>query len=91
MLYALAAAVGWGAVCGLLHAPFWAVVMGGVAAAGLAVRLEWDALGGRSPNRRPNFWLLLAAAYVFLGMMGVGVVSLGYFLGEWLLFQLHRL
>ncbi|HXQ14801.1 MAG TPA: hypothetical protein VN814_09285 [Caulobacteraceae bacterium] len=91
MLYALAVALLWGALCGLVHAPFWAVVMGGVAAAALAIRLEWDALGGRSSNRRPNFWLLLAAAYVFLGMMGVGVVSLGYYLGEWLLFQLHRL
>ena len=89
MLYALAAAVIWGAVCGLMHAPFWAVVMGGIAVAGLAIRLEWNALGTQS--QRPNFWLLLAAAYVFLGMMGVGIVSLGYYLGEWLLFQLHRL
>jgi hypothetical protein len=90
MLYALAAAVAWGVVCGLAHAPFWAVAIGGLAAAALAVWLEWNALGG-GPNRRPNFMLLLAAAYVFLAMLGVGTVSLGYFLGEWLLFQLHRL
>ena len=91
MLLALSAAVLWGALCGLSHAPFWIVVIGGLAAAGLAIWLEWRALNGGGPNRRPNFFLLLAAAYVFLAMMGVGIVSLGYFLGEWLLFQLHRL
>jgi hypothetical protein len=90
MLYAVAAAVGWGVICGLLHAAFWAVAIGGLAASGWAIRLEWDALGGNSPNRRPNFWLLLAAAYLFLGMMAIGIVSLGYFAGEWLVFQLHR-
>jgi hypothetical protein len=90
MLYALAAAVGWGVLCGVFHAPFWAVALGGSSAAALALWLEWDALGGRQPNRRPNFLLLLAAAYVFLAIMGVGVVSLGYFLGEWLLHKLGR-
>jgi hypothetical protein len=90
MLYALAAAVAWGVVCGLLHAPFWAVVIGGVAASGWAIRLEWGAIGGGAARQRSNFWLLLAAAYVFLGMMAIGIVSLGYFGGEWLLFQLHR-
>jgi len=91
MLYALAAAVVWGALCALFHAPFWPVAAGGLAAAGLAVWLEWDALGGRATPRRPNFPLLLAAAYVFLAIIGVGVVSLGYFLGEWLLGKLPRL
>ena len=91
MLYALAAAVVGGAFCALFHAPFWPVAAGGLAAAALAIWLEWDALGGRDANRRPNFHLLLAASYVFLAIIGVGIVSLGYFLGEWLLFQLHRL
>jgi TRAP-type C4-dicarboxylate transport system permease small subunit len=91
MLYALAAAVVWGVPCGLGRAPFWVVMIGGVAAAGLAVWLEWDALVGRAPNRRRNFWLLIVASFVFLAMMGVGIVSLGYFLGEWLQFQLRRL
>jgi hypothetical protein len=91
MLYALAAAVVWGALCGLFHAPFPVVFVGGLGAAGLAVWLEWDALGGRDANRRPNFHLLLAASYVFLAIIGVGIVSLGYFLGEWLLFQLRRI
>jgi hypothetical protein len=91
MLYALAAAVAWGVLSGLWRAPFWVVSVGGLAAAGVAVRLEWDALGGRAPHRRPNFWLLIVASFVFLAMMGVGIVSLGYFLGEWLLFQLRRL
>ena len=44
MLYAFGAAVVWGAVCGLMHAPFWAVAIGGLAAAALAIWLEWDAL-----------------------------------------------
>ena len=91
MLYALAAAVLWGVFCSLFHAPFWAVALGGLSAAGLAVWLEWEALGGRETNRRPNFHLLLAAAYVFLAIIGVGVVSLGYFLGEWGVFQLRRM
>ena len=91
MLYALAAAVLWGVLCGLVHAPFWPVAFGGLAAAGLAVWLEWEALGGRAAVRRPNFYPLLAAAYVFLAIIGVGVVSLGYFLGEWGLFQLRRI
>jgi hypothetical protein len=91
MLYALAAAVAWGVLCGLFRAPFAAVVLGGLAAAGLALWLEWESLGGREANRRPNFHPLLAAAYVFLAIIGVGIVSLGYFLGEWGLFQLRRL
>jgi hypothetical protein len=90
MLYAVAAGVGWGVVCGLLHAPFWAVAIGGVAASAWAIQLEWDAIGGGPARQRSNFWLLLAAAYAFLVMMAIGIVSLGYFLGEWLLFQLHR-
>jgi hypothetical protein len=91
MLYALAAAVLWGVLCGLFHAPFWPVAIGGLAAAGLAIWFEWEALGGRATPRRANFHLLLAAAYVFLAIFGVGVVSLGYFLGEWLLHKLPRL
>jgi hypothetical protein len=90
MLYALAAAVIWGALCGLIHAPFWAVAIGGLSAAGLAIWLEWDALGGRDANRQPNFLLLLAVAYVFLAIIGVGIVSVGYIVGEWGLIQLRR-
>jgi hypothetical protein len=91
MLYAVAAAVLWGVLCSLVHAQFWAVAIGGLGAAALAIWLEWDALGGRQANRRPNFYLLLAAAYIFLAIIGVGMVSLGYFLGEWGLFQLRRI
>ena len=91
MLYALAAAVTWGVICGLFHAPFWVVVIGGLSAAVLAVWLEWEALGGRGADRPPNFHLLLAAGYGFLAIIGVGLVSVGYFLGEWLLRQAPRL
>jgi hypothetical protein len=90
MLYALGAAVIWGALCGLFHAPFWVVAIGGLGAAALAVRLEWDALASPQARQRANFPLLLAAAFVFLAIIGVGVTSLGYFLGEWLLPRLPR-
>ena len=82
MLYAAVAAVVWGGICGVALAPFWPIALGGVAAAGLAIRLEWEALGGRASPRRPNFALLLAAAFVFLAIFGVGLASVGYFLGE---------
>jgi len=82
MLIATAAAVAWGALCGALLAPFWPVALGGLGAAALAVWLEWDALGGRAEPRRPNFALLLGAAFVFLAILGVGLASVGYFLGE---------
>jgi hypothetical protein len=90
MLYALGAAIAWGAACGLLSAQFWGVVVGGLAAAALALWLEWDALKRSSDGNR-NFYLMIAAAYVFLAMVGVGVVSLGYYLGEWLLAKLAHL
>jgi hypothetical protein len=84
MLYGAAAAVIWGVACGVALAPFWPVALGGVGAAGLAIWLEWEALGGRAKPRRPNFALLLIAAFVFLAILGVGLASLGYFAGEML-------
>jgi hypothetical protein len=88
ILYALGGALAFGVVCGLLHAPFWAVPIGGLAAAAAAFRLEWDAMGGPEVRQRPNFALLISAAFLFVAMVGVGVVALGYFLDEWAIFKL---
>ena len=88
MLYALAAAIAWGALCGMFHGPFALVALGGLAAAALSLWLEWASLGGPEASRRPNFVLLMVAAYVFVALVGVGIVSLGYWLGEWLLHKL---
>ena len=82
MLYAAAAAVICGVACGALATPFWPIGAAGLAAAALAIRLEWDALGGAASPRRANFALLLAAAFVFLAIIGVGLASVGYLLGE---------
>ena len=83
LLYGLAAGVAWGVACGVVHAPFWAVAIGGLAAAALALWLERATLRQAGGGRR-TFPLLLAAAFGFLAVMAVGLVSLGYFLGEWL-------
>jgi hypothetical protein len=91
MLYALGGALVFGLACGFVHAPFWAVVIGGAAAAIAAMRLEWASLGGAEVRQRPNYPLLLTAAFVFVAIVCVGVVSLGYFLHEWAVFKLaHR-
>ncbi|HTX48098.1 MAG TPA: hypothetical protein VME40_01795 [Caulobacteraceae bacterium] len=91
LFYALGGALAFGIVCGLAHAPFWVVVVGGLAAALGALWLERDALAGAEVRRRPNFPLLISSAFVFLAIVGVGVVSLGYFLDEWAIFKFaHR-
>jgi hypothetical protein len=88
IFYALGGALAFGVVCGLLHAPSWVVLIGGLAAAVAAFRLEWDAMGGPEVRQRPNFALVISAAFVFVAMVGVGVVALGYFLDEWAIFKL---
>jgi hypothetical protein len=85
IFYALAAAFLLGVPCGAFRAPFWLVVILGLAGAALSMWLEWRALTepaakGPPKDLRPR----LAAAYVFLAIVGVGLVSVGYFLGEWL-------
>jgi hypothetical protein len=84
LLSGLAAAIAWGVVCGVPRAPFLVVAIGGLAAAGLAMRLDWAALTRPVPGRKIDIRALLAAAYVFLAIIGVGLASVGYFAGEWL-------
>jgi hypothetical protein len=85
ILYGLAAGFVWGVACGLLRGPFWPVVVGGLAAAALGLWLERAALAQSARGgRRANLALLVAAAYAFLTLVAVGMVSVGYFAGEWL-------
>ena len=85
ILLGLAAAFAWGVACGLPRGPFWAVAIGGLAAAGLSLWLERRALEPPAGAGRAATALMLAAAYAFLTLVATGIVSLGYFLGEWLL------
>ncbi len=75
MLAALAAALAWGLACGLARAPFAVVVVGGLASAALAMRLEWATLTRPVRGRTVDVRLLLIAAYGFLAILGVGLVS----------------
>jgi hypothetical protein len=78
--WGMAAALVLGAVCGLLHAPFAIVVVLGLAAAAVSLRLEWRALtAGPDGARRPNIGVQLVAAGVFLALVAIGLVSLGDF------------
>ena len=75
MLAAFAAALAWGAACGLVRAPFAAVLVGGLGAAALAMWLGWATLTRPAKGRTADVRLLLAAAYGFLAIIGVGLVS----------------
>ena len=84
ILAAVAAAFVWGVACGWAHAPFWLVVAGGLAAAAFGFWLERAALVDAETRRRPDFPLIAAAGYGFFAIIGIGLVSLSYLLGEWL-------
>jgi phosphotransferase system glucose/maltose/N-acetylglucosamine-specific IIC component len=84
LLIALAAALVWGVACAFPSAPFWPIAVGGLAAAALAMWLEWEALTRPVPGRKADIRLLLVLAYVFLAVIGIGVASVGYFVGEWM-------
>src|SRR5690348_6641962 len=75
MLAAFAGALAWGAACGLVRAPFAAVIVGGLAAAALAMWLERATLTRPASGRTTDVRLLLAAAFGFLAIIGIGVVS----------------
>lgn len=85
MLLVLIAALGWGVACGYLRAPYWLAVIGALGSAGACLWLVRDALMRPSPNRkRPNLYWLLTAAYGFVAMVALGLVSLADFAGVWL-------
>ena len=83
ILYALAAALVWGAACGVLRAPYWLVAVGGLGAATLGFWLLREVLAGPETRRRGDFYLILAAGYGFFAIVGVGLVSLICLLSEW--------
>jgi hypothetical protein len=79
--YGLVVALVLGFGCGVFHAPFSAVVVLGLIVAAGSLWVERDALTtGPNGERRTNIRLQLAAAYVFMAIVAVGLVSLGYFL-----------
>jgi len=84
ILGAIGVAFAWGSASGWVGAPFWIVVLGGLIAAALGFWLERDVLLTEETRVRRDFPLILAAGCAFLAVVGVGLVSLSYLLGEWL-------
>ena len=89
VLYAIAAAVAWGAACGVLRAPYWAVAAGGLAAATLGFWLSRAVLLGPDTARRKDFPLIAAAGFGFFAVLGVGLTSLACLLSGWWLHPLR--
>ena len=81
----VALAIAWGAVCGMVRAPFPAVILGGLAAAALGFWLERGALITPETRARKDFQLILAAGYGFFAVVGVGLTGLGALLAHWYL------
>lgn len=78
--YGLLAAILFGVGCGLVHAPFVAVVLIGLTVAAGSIWIERNALlASPDGSRRTNVGLQLAAAYAFVAVVAIGLVSLGYF------------
>ena len=79
--YGLVVALALGFGCGLIHAPFWAVVvLGLILAAGSLWAERGPLTTAPDGSQRTNIQLQLAAAYVFMCLVMIGLVSLGYFL-----------
>lgn len=87
VLAALVAAIGWGAACGVLRAPYWAVAVGGIGLAALGFWLERATLSSPETVARKDFRLIFAAGFGFFVVVGVGVVSLSALLATWYLPQ----
>jgi hypothetical protein len=85
LLLALALALAWGAVCGMLRAPFLAVAIGGLAAAALGFWLERAFLITAETRARKDFQLILVAGFGFFAVVGVGLVGLAALLARWYL------
>jgi hypothetical protein len=78
--YGMAAALFLGVACGLLHAPFAIIAILGLVVAAASLRMEWRALTVAADGaRRSNIGLQLAAAYVFLALVAIGLVAVGDF------------
>jgi hypothetical protein len=85
LLGAIAAAMAWGAACGMLRAPYPAVVAGGLLAAALGFWLERTSLITPETRARKDFQLILLAGYGFFAVIGAGLASLGSLLAHWYL------
>ena len=78
MIYAAIAAILWGGLTGVLHAPFWAIVIGGLGAAGLCLWLERTAIERTwTGDRRLLYWMI-APAYAFLAIVAVCLAAVVY-------------
>src|SRR5579859_976493 len=79
--YGLLAALVLGVACRFINAPPPALVGLGLIVAALSLWTEREALTAAPGGaRRNNIGLQLAAAYVFLALVAIGAISLGYFL-----------
>jgi hypothetical protein len=85
VLIAIVAAAACGALCGMLRTPYAAVVVSGLAVAALGFWLDRAALISPETAQRKDFRLLLACAYGFFAVVGVGLVSLFSLLAHWYL------
>jgi hypothetical protein len=91
ILLALAAGLAWGFAAGYLSTQFWVVAVGGLGAAAFAFWLERAALVGPETTGRKDFYLILACACGFFAVVGVGLVSVGYIIGQGVLHPVaHR-
>ena len=84
MIYALILALCWGAASGYTHAAYWVIAVGGLGATAIGFWLERDRLMRSAEGNRRNLYLLVAAAYAFVSLVAVAVVSLVYLLVLWL-------
>ena len=84
MIYAVILALCWGAASGYTHAAYWVIAVGGLGATALGFWLERGRLLRSAAESRGNVYLLFAAAYAFVSLVAVAVVSLVYLLVLWL-------
>jgi hypothetical protein len=85
VLIAIVVAASAGAACGMLRAPYPAVVVSGLAVAALGFWLDRAVLVSPETAQRKDFRLLLACACGFFAVVGVGLVSLFSLLAHWYL------
>jgi hypothetical protein len=86
MIYAVILALCWGAASGYSHAAYWVIAVGGLGATAVGFWLERARLMRSAAESRGNVYLLFGAAYAFVSLVAVAVVSLVYVL----VLRLHR-
>jgi hypothetical protein len=80
MLYAVIAAIAWGAASGHFRSAYWVVGLGALIVGAMCLWLERAALIRSAPADRRMFYLLLAPAYAFVTLVALGLICLSYFL-----------